>query len=429
MKLKRLFAVCSAALVLAASAPYVCFSTEAPLTAGAAEIVDSGTYGENITWQLDSDGTFTVSGKGDMADVEPVKNTPWVKERDLIKKVVIGKGITRVGDQNFLECVNLTSVSLPDTLKTIGFVAFGRCRALTSVVIPASVTAVEHEAFVSCENAEITISSADTKIEGGALSGTKWEKEQLEKSPFVVINGVLLAARSDTEKIVIPDGVECIGRRCFQSWGYWSVTEVVIPDSVKIIEARVFEGFRSLKSVTIPKSVEKIEPAAFQSCNSLGEVCILNPECDISDMESTFTNAAGYDYTGIIKGYRGSTAEAYANKYDRKFVPVDSGVGLINDHGDGYDTLIPIGLGDVNFDENVNAVDASMVLAYYAETSSGKEGSFNPLQILAADMDGNGRINAVDASDILAYYAFISVGENPPITPEEFMQGGVQVLR
>ena len=428
MKLKRLFAVCSAALVLAASAPYVCFSTEAPFTAGAAEIVDSGTYGEKIRWQLDSNGTLVVRGKGDMEDVGPFKHTPWVDERDLIKKVVIGEGITRVGDQNFLECVNLTSVTLPDTLKTIGFVAFGRCRALTSVVIPASVTAVEHEAFVSCENAEITISSADTKIEGGALSGTKWEKEQLEKSPFVVINGVLLAARSDTEKIVIPDGVECIGRRCFQSWGYWSVTEVVIPDSVKIIEARVFEAFRSLKSVTIPKSVEKIGADAFISCNSLGEVCILNPECEIFDSEGTFHNSTSdYGYTGIIKGYKGSTAEAYANKYDRKFVPVDSGVGLIIDHGDIHIPGIP--LGDVNFDENVNAVDASMVLAYYAETSSGKEGSFNPEQISAADMDGNGRINAVDASDILAYYAFISVGENPPITPEEFMQGGIQILR
>ena len=425
MKLKRLFAVCSAALVLAASAPYVCFSTEAPLTAGAAEIVDSGTYGENITWQLDSDGTLTVSGKGDMEDVGPFKNTPWVKERDLIKKVVIGEGITRVGDQNFLECVNLTSVSLPDTLKTIGFVAFGRCRALTSVVIPASVTVVEHEAFVSCENAEITISSADTKIEGGALSGTKWEKEQLEKSPFVIVNGVLLAARDDMEKVIIPDGVECIGLQCFQCHG---MTEVVIPDSVKIIEYMAFSACRSLKSVTIPKSVEKIRQAAFQSCDSLGEVCILNPECDIFDLEGTFNNVhSGYAYTGIIKGYRDSTAEAYANEYGCNFVPVDSGVGLIIDHGDIHIPGIP--LGDVNFDENVNAVDASMVLAYYAETSSGKEGSFNPEQISAADMDGNGRINAVDASDILAYYAFISVGENPPITPEEFMQGGVQILR
>ena len=399
------------------------------ISAEAADIVDSGTYGEKIRWQLDSDGTLVVRGKGDMEDVGPFKNTPWVKERDLIKKVVIGEGITRVGSSNFYTCENLVSVTLPDTLKTIGSVAFGRCSAITSVTIPASVKVVEHEAFVSCENAEITISSADTKIEGGAFSYTKWEKEQLEKSPFVVINGVLLAARSDTEKIVIPDGVECIGRRCFQRWiGHYSVTEVVIPDSVKIIEARVFEAFRSLKSVTIPKSVEKIGADAFISCNSLGEVCILNPECEIFDSEGTFHNSTSdYGYTGIIKGYKGSTAEAYANKYDRKFVPVDSGVGLIIDHGDIHIPGIP--LGDVNFDENVNAVDASMVLAYYAETSSGKEGSFNPEQISAADMDGNGRINAVDASDILAYYAFISVGENPPITPEEFMQGGIQILR
>ena len=374
------------------------------LSAEAATIVDSGNYGENISWQLDSDGTLVVRGKGDMDDVGPVKNTPWVKERDLIKKVVISNGITRVGDQNFNTCKNLVSVTLPDTLKTIGFVAFSECSALTSIVIPASVTVVEHEAFKSCSNAEITISSPATKIEGGAFSGTKWEEEQLEKSPFVVINGVLLAARIDTEKIVIPDGVECIGRRCFQGWGYWSVTEVVIPDSVKIIESRVFEGFRSLKSVTIPESVNKIEPSAFQSCNSLEKVCILNPKCDISDMNSTFTNGAGYAYTGIIKGYRDSTAEAYANKYDRIFVPVDAD------------------MGDVNFDGNVNAVDASMVLAYYARVSTNQEGGYNEEQMLAANVNHDGDINAVDASSILAYYAYVSTTKETPMSMEEYMK-------
>ena len=384
------------------------------LSAEAAEIVDSGKYGENIRWQLDSDGTLVVRGRGDMEDVGPFKQTPWVKEKSLIKKVVIGEWITRVGDQNFNNCENLVSVTLPDTLKTIGSVAFGRCSAITSVTIPASVTVVETEAFWSCENAEITISSADTKIEGGALSGTKWEKEQLEKSPFVVINGVLLAARSDTEKIVIPDGVECIGRRCFQSWiGHYSATEVVIPDSVKIIEYRVFEAFRALKSVTIPKSVEKIEADAFVSCNSLGEVCILNPECEIFNSEGTFHNStSGYGYTGIIKGYRDSTAEAYANKYGCNFVPVDSGVGLINDYsGNGgmMDEFIPgIVIGDVNDDGMVDAVDASDVLAYYARVSTEQEGGFSKKQQIAADVDMNGLIDSVDASDILSYYAYAS---------------------
>ena len=173
---------------------------------------------------------------------------------------------------------------------------------------------------------------------------------------------------------------------------------------MKIIESRVFEGFRSLKSVTIPESVEKIEPSAFQSCNSLEKVCILNPECDISDMNSTFTNGAGYAYTGIIKGYRGSTAEAYANKYDRIFVPVDSD------------------MGDVNFDGNVNAVDASSVLAYYALTSTNQDSRYDEEQKLAADVDHDGDINAVDASSILAYYAYVSTTKDTPMSMEEYMK-------
>jgi hypothetical protein len=404
----------------------VSFGGEKMLTASAAEIVDSGTCGKNVTWQLDSDGTFTVSGSGDMYDLrDNVFSIPWKDEKDLIKKIVIGEGITRVGDQNFTYCKNLVSVTFPDTLKTIGESNFTFCTALTSVVIPDSVTTIERDNFLGCKNlADVTLSSS-VKVESWVFGSTAWEEEQLEKKSFLIINGTLLSIKRDMEKAVIPEGVVCIAS---QSCQYGEMSELVIPDSVKMIEWNAFMYCSSLKSVTVPASVETIKQQAFYDCEALEEICILNPECNIYEHLATTISNKGEEYSGVIKGYRGSTAEDYANKYGRTFVPVDSGVGLINDQGEGNDLPV-IALGDVNFDGNVNAVDASMVLAYYAETSSGKEGSFSPEQISAADMDGNDRINAVDASDILAYYAFISVGENPPLTPEEFMMGGVQVLR
>lgn len=69
----------------------------------------------------------------------------------------------------------------------------------------------------------------------------------------------------------------------------------------------------------------------------------------------------------------------------------------------------PRAKGDVNLDGYVDAVDASMVLSYYAMVSTGKEGEFTDIQKAVADMDDNGIIDAVDASDILAVYAKLSV--------------------
>lgn len=72
-------------------------------------------------------------------------------------------------------------------------------------------------------------------------------------------------------------------------------------------------------------------------------------------------------------------------------------------------------LGDLNGDYFVNAVDASLVLSYYAKISTDKNGGFDTKQQIAADVNLDGSINAVDASIILGYYAYCSVHDSVPI--------------
>lgn len=68
-------------------------------------------------------------------------------------------------------------------------------------------------------------------------------------------------------------------------------------------------------------------------------------------------------------------------------------------------------LGDVNNDSQVNAVDASAVLSYYALVATSKEGGFSDAQTSAADVNNDSTVNAVDASGILAYYAYASTAK------------------
>lgn len=81
-------------------------------------------------------------------------------------------------------------------------------------------------------------------------------------------------------------------------------------------------------------------------------------------------------------------------------------------------------LGDVNLDDDINALDASLALSIYAMRSTGREEEVNKLfsdiQLKNADVNNVDSINATDASLILAYYAHTSIGGK--LTFEEFLK-------
>ena len=105
---------------------------------------------DGMEWYLSVDGTLTVSQEGDMSNYDEGE-TPWDRQRDRIKKIVIKKGVTRIGDLAFGGCRNLTSVEIPNTVKSIGVRAFVECKNLPSIEIPNSVTSIEEQAFSLCD--------------------------------------------------------------------------------------------------------------------------------------------------------------------------------------------------------------------------------------------------------------------------------------
>ena len=122
----------------------------------------------------------------------------------------------------FSDCTSLTSVTIPDSVTTIGESAFDGCSSLTSVTIPDSVTEIRECAFQNC---------------------------------------------SSLTSVTIPDSVITIGKKAFA--GCSSLTSVTILDSVTTIEHYVFYSCSSLISVTIPDSVTTIGDYVFYSCSSL----------------------------------------------------------------------------------------------------------------------------------------------------------------
>ena len=102
---------------------------------------DNGSCGDNLTWKFtSSDGTLTISGTGNMTNFVDNRYVPWcsLSLYNEIKKVVIGDGVTSIGNCAFDCCTSLTSVIIPNSVTSIEPWAFHMCKSLTSITFKGS---------------------------------------------------------------------------------------------------------------------------------------------------------------------------------------------------------------------------------------------------------------------------------------------------
>ena len=175
-----------------------------------------------------------------------------------VKTVKIGDGVTTIGNNVFLYA-DLTSVTIGKSVQTIGNNAFFGCTGLTEITIPNSVTSIGSEAFSGCMNLE--------KFDG---------KFATADHRCLIVNDTLrFFAPSGLTQYTIPDGVKVIGGGAFLN--YTGLTSVTIPNSVTTIGSRAFYQCKKLTEITIPESVTTIGSRAFWVCTGLTSVTAYNP--------------------------------------------------------------------------------------------------------------------------------------------------------
>ena len=183
----------------------------------------SGTCGPNLTWTLQN-GVLTISGSGNMNDYSWGK-VPWYYYRQSITSVTIGNSVTSIGGYAFEGCSGLTSVTIPNSVTQIGIRTFYGCSGLTSVSIPNSVTSIGDVAFQSCSSLT---------------------------SPVYNAHVFAYLPTSYSGAYTIHDGIESIAGGAFFDCS--GLTSITIPNSVTSIGDYAFSDCSTLQTIYLKSS-------------------------------------------------------------------------------------------------------------------------------------------------------------------------------
>lgn len=164
-----------------------------------------------------------------------------------LKTVVIPASVTKIDSSAFYGCTALASIKLPDSLQSIGSSAFTGCNSMESITIPASVTSINDGAFSSV-------------------------KKIIFADGMVTIPANACRNASALESVVIPSTVTAIGNYAFYNCD--ALVSIVLPDTVTSIGTYLFDNCAILESVTLPKDVTTISSYTFRSCEKLATVVL-----------------------------------------------------------------------------------------------------------------------------------------------------------
>lgn len=312
---------------------------------------EKGSYtpSDGLGYKLSEDGTYySVSSIGNCTDEVVVipstyNNLPVLKIGDhalnecTMRAVIIPEGITGIGQSAFIDCYNLESVFLPDSLTYVGPYAFdydyklgvyesrllyvdnwivdGRSnydtgKSVTPTVIrdgtagigvqsamyatgrltlPDSVKYINEDAFYYSDIVAITLNDNIERIEDKTFRQCSNLMSVTLGKNVKYVGEEAFYQCFNLFQITLPDGVTEISDRAF--YECWDLLTVTMSDNVTTIGAEAFYDCSNLVTVTLPESLTKIGADAFRDCDSLLVVEFKNPEGWTTDGEAIASSA------------------------------------------------------------------------------------------------------------------------------------------
>lgn len=185
----------------------------------------------------EASGALTIPNIIDNLPVLEIHQSAF-SSRTNITSVTVPKSITTIGGSAFRNCYALETVILPDILLTISSSTFSGCRSLQTITLPSHLENIGPWAFERCDLRSIVIPSNVVSIEHSAFQIC----QQLES-------------------VELPNSLETIGNRAFAQCS--TLNEIVIPDSVTVLGESAFYLCTSLESAVLPNNLDRIQNFAF----------------------------------------------------------------------------------------------------------------------------------------------------------------------
>ena len=286
----------------------------------ALHVSETGACGEHLTYSYNSDtGTLTIDGKGGMYSYADAY-TPWYDYMESIQTIVIGDGVTSIGDYAF-ECTGITEINIPSSMRAIGNGAFAGCTALTSVAIPDSVSSIGQATFRGCTAlTSVSLQSSLNSVENAAFYGCTALSDVYyggKRSDWALLYiGSDNAPLENAQRHYGGTASGTCGESAYWSfneangtltisgtgemfdekspWSQYSkqVTQIVIENGITRIGTASFSNCSKATSIDIGKDVESIGPGCFGMYNKLTDVYYASSASDWAAITIEGTNEA-----------------------------------------------------------------------------------------------------------------------------------------
>ena len=237
---------------------------------GNVDFTNHGPYDINIPSELDH---HSVTGLGDYSFATEENGSPLYDiHHHNIHSVTIPESVTSIGQSAFESCFSLDSLIIKDAATSIGASAFDGCSHLTTLSLGKNITTIGDYAFQGCSYlTNVTIPQSVTSIGRQAFYLTDLNTLTI-KGPIKSIGYAAFAGCTNLTSLSLYDGIQTIGEGAFIN--STSLEAVTIPQSVTSIGASAFVNCSNLSTITIPEKVTTIESNTFNGCSHLESIML-----------------------------------------------------------------------------------------------------------------------------------------------------------
>lgn len=297
-----------------------------PILSVGTRAAQNGSCGENITWTLE-EGVLTLSGTGATTEFTRVAatdtvNYPWADDIDRITTIVVGEGITNLDNYCFYNLSNVTSVTLPESLKRVETRVFTGCTELKELTINSTLDWAGYEAFAGsgitdlyftadppkgcsgtapCKNLTYNLhyacnNTAWTADKVAALGGTPTQIPEHDlvdgicnlcnSQPVEQVGGscgetalwtlagevLTITGTGSTDEYVRTAATDTVN----YPWADYidQITTILVEEGITTLDNYCFYNLSKVTSVTLPASLERLETRIFSGCTALEELTV-----------------------------------------------------------------------------------------------------------------------------------------------------------